>query len=205
MSAHQFEEHIEYLKGELARAISQLNATRTELEEAKEAIADANREIEAANAENGRLQGKLRAARTELARQPIQHREPERSAAAPSAPSVASSFRSPVPSSSGQTLQSESNTAILQLLSSQQTLALLQHDERCGGEQPRQQHRRRDAQPRRQPRPAKRHPASPGQQQPSGAGERHRQRRAPTASVLAAASSDGRPGSSASGVQLSGG
>ena len=87
VSTQQFEAHIEYLKGELARATSQLNASRTELAASKEALAEAQTEVE-------QLRTELTLAKAELAARPaLPNRDSDRSVAAPSAPSVASSYR----------------------------------------------------------------------------------------------------------------
>lgn len=82
-STRQFEEHIEYLKGELARATSQLHAARSEVAASREALA-------AAQVEASQLRGELSAARAELAARAAA--EP-RASGLPSAPSAASSHR----------------------------------------------------------------------------------------------------------------
>lgn len=88
VSTQQFEDHIEYLKGELARATSQLNAARSELVVSGESMA-------AAQAEINQLKSELAVAKTELANKSLpQMREPYRTLAAPTAQSIASSLRS---------------------------------------------------------------------------------------------------------------
>ena len=87
VSIRQFEDHIEYLKGELARATSQLNAARSDLVASSESLAAAQSEII-------QLKGDLVAAKAELAdRSNLPSRDTDRSLLAPSMQSMASSFR----------------------------------------------------------------------------------------------------------------
>lgn len=88
VSTQQFVDHIEYLKGELARAISQLNAARSELIASGESST-------AAQAEINHLKGELVAVKTELANRslPQNTRDSSRTVVAPSAQSLASSMR----------------------------------------------------------------------------------------------------------------
>ena len=83
VTTKQFEDHIEYLKGELARATSQLNATRSDLQTSEETLAAAQSEI-------GQLREELQAARAELQGR---NAGPKGPLPEPSMPSVASSFR----------------------------------------------------------------------------------------------------------------
>lgn len=66
ITAQQYEEHIDYLKGELTRAISQLNGSRAEIEEYKDIL----RKIEAKNAT---LESELAAFFQEVAKRPPEH------------------------------------------------------------------------------------------------------------------------------------
>ena len=83
VTTKQFEDHIEYLKGELARATSQLNATRSGLATSEEALTAARSEIR-------QLQEELRAARAELQGKGA---APRGALPEPSLQSLASSFR----------------------------------------------------------------------------------------------------------------
>ena len=83
VTTKQFEDHIEYLKGELARATSQLNATRSELATTEEALAAAHSDI-------GQLREELQAVQAELQGRAV---APKGALPEPSMPSVASSFR----------------------------------------------------------------------------------------------------------------
>lgn len=86
VSKRQFEDHIEYLKGELARATSQLNAARSELVASSESLAAAQSEI-------NHLKSELVAAKTELANKSLPQLRDSRSMVPPTAQSVASSLR----------------------------------------------------------------------------------------------------------------
>ena len=147
VSTQQFEAHIEYLKGELARATSQLNASRTELAASKEALAEAQTEVE-------QLRTELTLAKAELAARPaLPHRDSDRSVAAPSAPSapsVASSYRYAL-----KTLRMHQTSLCTWQLSNAlacttgsfdiRLFLWLQCYECCGGQQHCEQHGERDA------------------------------------------------------------
>lgn len=59
ITAQQYEDHIEYLKGELARAISQLNSSRAEVEESKESLRQAHSKIATLNSKLTSLESEL--------------------------------------------------------------------------------------------------------------------------------------------------
>lgn len=86
VSQQQFEDHIEYLKGELARATSQLNSARSELVASSDSLA-------AAHAEADQLKSELVAAKTELANKSLPQLRDPRILAPAAAQSIASSLR----------------------------------------------------------------------------------------------------------------